>query len=91
MNDLLVAPHNLKALLHHIQHVAKISWNIFKMPELTLGVEEAPPPLVVWEGAAAGVEEPTLGALGSLGTMGRSSSCATSLLNFSWVTTSIMY
>jgi hypothetical protein len=51
--------------------VAKIPQSMFKMSELTLGVEEAPPLQVVWEGAAASVEVPARGARGSLGTAGR--------------------
>jgi hypothetical protein len=56
------------------RHVEKIPCSIFKMPELALGVEEAPPLRLVWEGAAAGVEELARVALGSMGTAGRSES-----------------
>jgi hypothetical protein len=47
---------------------------MFKIPELALGAEEAPPLRVVREGATATVEEPARGALGSLGTTERSES-----------------
>jgi hypothetical protein len=42
------------------------------MQELALGTEEAPPLQVVREGAATAVEQPAQGALGSMGTAGRS-------------------
>jgi hypothetical protein len=58
----------------------KIPQNIFRMLELRIGVEEAPSLWVVREGAAARVEEPARGALGSLGIAGRSGSCATYIL-----------
>jgi hypothetical protein len=49
VNNLLVASHNLKALIHHIQTLisapacGKDTQSIFKMPELVAGAEGAPP------------------------------------------------
>jgi hypothetical protein len=62
MNNLLVSPLYLKALIHHI----------FKVSKLVAGVEGEPPPWAVREGAAVGAaEEPARESLGSLGTAGR--------------------
>jgi hypothetical protein len=55
VNNLLVAPHNLKMLIHHIQTLisasacGKDTQSIFKMPELGVGAEGAPPLWVVRE------------------------------------------
>jgi hypothetical protein len=63
LNDLLVTPHNLNALIHHIQTLISVpacgkdTPEHFKMPELVLGAEGAPPLQVVREGAAGGAEE----------------------------------
>jgi hypothetical protein len=61
MNNLLVTPHNLKALMHHIQTLISVS--------ACGGAEGAPPLRVVRDGVAT--EELAREALGSLGIAGR--------------------
>jgi hypothetical protein len=78
VNNLLLALHNLKALIHYIQTLISAPTCGKDTPEhlQDVGVGSrsrgAPPIRVVREGAAAGaIEEPAREALGSLGTTGR--------------------
>jgi hypothetical protein len=81
VNNLLVVPHNLKVLIHHIQTLISAPTCVKDTPEHLQDVRVcsrsggAPPLWVVRERAATGeAEEPARETLGSLGTARRSES-----------------
>jgi hypothetical protein len=85
MNDLLAAAkicicYSITSIRWYVRwHMAKMPQNIFWKPEFCEEEEEAPPLWVVWIGATAGGGEAVRWVLGSLGTVGWSDSCSTSL------------